>query len=279
MKIRELQVLANDYDSYKKLREHIAVNLNTLSPNFTTSEEGEDLIDALEGEGKALTPKNGRLGLKVGDNWMSMTDLGSYIQSNSIDINAKNSLADLNSKIINNKSYNTQGTSYLIDNWMQGANKHSLIYDNITGQGSYYSKTVTDLQTKTYNEVYGQAPEMDADIGESLVSKQDALTIVDSIVNNPGNKSLLDKELNKFFTDNTNGKFTSTRPVKTNEAGEGEDEEAIYLEFDEETENPKVGADPVTANERKEGVYYYNIKAENQEDKLPTTTDGKVYIF
>jgi hypothetical protein len=215
MKIRELQVLANDYDSYKKLREHIAVNLNTLSPNFTTSEEGEDLIDALEGEGKALTPKNGRLGLKVGDNWMSMTDLGSYIQSNSIDINAKNSLADLNSKIINNKSYNTQGTSYLIDNWMQGANKHSLIYDNITGQGSYYSKTVTDLQTKTYNEVYGQAPEMDADIGESLVSKQDALTIVDSIVNNPGNKSLLDKELNKFFTDNTNGKFTSTIRIRT----------------------------------------------------------------
>jgi hypothetical protein len=127
--------------------------------------------------------------------------------------------------------------------------------------------------------VYGPGTNIAGEKGDQLVSKQDALTIVDSIVNSPGNKSLLDKELNKFFTDNTNGKFTSTRPVKTNEAGEGEDEEAIYLEFDEETENPKVGADPVTANERKEGVYYYNIKAENQEDKLPTTTDGKVYIF
>jgi hypothetical protein len=253
MKIRELQVLANDYDSYKKLREHIAVNLNTLSPNFTTSEEGEDLIDALEGEGKALTPKNGRLGLKVGDNWMSMTDLGSYIQSNSIDINAKNSLADLNSKIINNKSYNTQGTSYLIDNWMQGANKHSLIYDNITGQGSYYSKTVTDLQTQTYDEVYGPGTNIAGEKGDQLVSKQDALTIVDSIVNSPGNKSLLDKELNKFFTDNTNGKFTSTRPVKTDD--DDDDEEGRYILQNDDGPTIRVNAD-----EREVGKFYADMQ-------------------
>jgi len=271
MKIRELQVLANDYDSYKKLREHIAVNLNTLSPNFTTSEEGEDLIDALKGEGKALTPQNGRLGLKVGDNWMSMTDLGSYIQSKSIDTNSKNSLADLTSKIINNKSYNTKGTSHLIGNWMQGANKQSLIYDNINGKGSYYSNTVTDLQTKTYNEVYGQGTNVAGEKGDQLVSKQDALMITDSIVNSPGNKSLLDEELNKFFTKNVNNAFDSTRPVKTDD--DDDDEEAIYKKFDEVTGEP-VG-ELITADEREEGVYYYNIKEKN---KSPENIDGDVYI-
>ena len=96
--------------------------------------------------------------------------------------------------------------------------------------------------------------------------------IADSIVNSPGNKSLLDEELNKFFTKNVNNAFDNTRPVETND--DDDDDEAIYLKFDEATGEAIDPPEFITADEREEGVYYYT-KGTNES---PKTSGGKVYI-
>lgn len=219
MQIRDLNVLAQDYDSYRTLREGMAVNIDNMSPRFSNSEDGKKLIQALSGDGKNLKPKDGRLGLEVDGEWMAMQDLGKYLQENTVDQVSKDRLEALNLNAVSNSAYNKSTTEARVrkDLVNADANLKSMAYDEMIPGRNFHIDLIEDLIDKKYSDLgiddsyFEGIKGVDASNG---IDYEEAETIAYSLIND---KPLLRETLTKYFSQHINNQ------VKKNNVESDED--------------------------------------------------------
>ena len=215
MQIRDLNVLAEDYDSYKSLREDVATNIDAMSPRFSNSVEGKKLITALSGDGKNLKPKDGKLGVEVDGEFMSISELKKYIQENKVDQGSKDALESFNIKVANNPNYNTKTTKALVQQQLiSKGNLKSLAYDEMIPGRNFNIDLIESLVKKTYGDLGINDSDFDGIEGvdsSNGIDYEEAETIAYSLIND---EALLKETLTDYYTTYINKQHGDANPPK-----------------------------------------------------------------
>ena len=266
MQIRDLNVLAQDYSSYKSLREDVAINIDSISPRFSNSIEGKKLIEVLSGDGKNLKPKDGKLGIEVDGEFMSINELKKYIKENTVDQGSRDALESFNIKVANNAYYNTKTTKALVQQQLiSKGNLKSLAYDEMIPGRNFNIDLIESLVKKTYGQLgvddsyFEGIQGVDASNG---IDYEEAETIAYSLIND---EALLKETLTDYYTTYINKQHRNANPTE-----ETDEEFVSRLQANTLNNQPKVTE---TTNETtlKGGTTNSDNEFVPEDDKLKET--------
>jgi len=199
---RNLGAMAGDYADYKALREDVAINLDDYSPMFTNSEQGQEYLKILKGDGKRLINKDGRIGIEVNGEWKSISNIRQDLNANKIDRTSIDALEAFRIKEQDStKPFNKSRTRASIMNGLVSKGSYNSLRNDEIIPGRIF---INDLRYMLSKKTYGSLGITEKDLagikGVTPNNGLDAQEIQNIITHLDGNKMLMKEIMADYYT-------------------------------------------------------------------------------
>jgi hypothetical protein len=199
---RNLGAMAGDYADYKALREDVAINLDDYSPMFTNSEQGQEYLKILKGDGKRLINKDGRIGIEVNGEWKSISNIKQDLNANKIDRTSIDALEAFRIKEQDStKPFNKSKTRASIMNSLVSKGSYNSLRNDEIAPGKIFINDLRDmLSKKTYGSLGITEKDLAGIKGVTPNNGLDAQEIENIITHLDGNKMLMKEIMADYYT-------------------------------------------------------------------------------
>jgi len=199
---RNLGAMAGDYADYKALREDVAINLDDYSPMFTNSEQGQEYLKILKGDGKRLINKDGRIGIEVNGEWKSISNIRQDLNANKIDRASIDALEAFRIKEQDStKPFNKSKTRASIMNSLVSKGSYNSLRNDEIAPGKIFINDLRDmLSRKTYGSLGITEKDLAGIKGVTPNNGLDAQEIENIITHLDGNKMLMKEIMADYYT-------------------------------------------------------------------------------
>ena len=199
---RNLGAMAGDYADYKALREDVAINLDDYSPMFTNSEQGQEYLKILKGDGKRLINKDGRIGIEVNGEWKSISNIRQDLNANKIDRASIDALEAFRIKEQDStKPFNKSKTRASIMNSLVSKGSYNSLRNDEIAPGKIFINDLRDmLSRKTYGSLGITEKDLAGIKGVTPNNGLDAQEIQNIITHLDGNKMLMKEIMADYYT-------------------------------------------------------------------------------
>lgn len=199
---RNLGAMAGDYADYKALREDVAINLDDYSPMFTNSEQGQEYLKILKGDGKRLINKDGRIGIEVNGEWKSISNIRQDLNANKIDRTSIDALEAFRIKEQDStKPFNKSKTRASIMNSLVSKGSYNSLRNDEIAPGKIFINDLRDmLSKKTYGSLGITEKDLAGIKGVTPNNGLDAQEIENIITHLDGNKMLMKEIMADYYT-------------------------------------------------------------------------------
>jgi hypothetical protein len=199
---RNLGAMAGDYADYKALREDVAINLDDYSPMFTNSEQGQEYLKILKGDGKRLINKDGRIGIEVNGEWKSISNIRQDLNANKIDRTSIDALEAFRIKEQDStKPFNKSKTRASIMNGLVSKGSYNSLRNDEIIPGRIFINDLRDmLSKKTYGSLGITEKDLAGIKGVTPNNGLDAQEIENIITHLDGNKMLMKEIMADYYT-------------------------------------------------------------------------------
>ena len=215
MLTKNLNEQSKNYADYKVFVEDVATlagdDVNGLSAEFKSSEQGKLFLDAVSGKNKlTMDPNRGpdsknEIGVMNEDGeWQSLSALKQIAQDNTVDSTTRTNINSYAENIRNKYSklqqgqtipFNEQSIRQDIDTFLSGAKKKSVAYDPMFGNTSFKDDLVEGLLSdKYYREFEGLDP-----TPETSITPEDAELISRTLINDPQYENFYNTEIQNYI--------------------------------------------------------------------------------
>jgi len=218
--VKVLNTLSNGVQKFKGLKERM-LGLNRDRRKGTGLSKGIDIETdaALAGIASGNIPLetntiNGevQLGFRINDEYLSLGDIERLLDDNQVDVESQTSIMDIRDAQISlaesarpESVFNREKVRSSITEVVSKGNLKSLVHDETFGGTSFAEDILkSDFAGMTYSSL-GLSDIYDTDGDGKLTSNdnlsmEDKKAIVEELINNPNNASLLEEEVTNYFT-------------------------------------------------------------------------------